>query len=410
MKSKNTEKELAQKELAQQQPDDLSKWQNKLQHHRNSLSIIGIVLLFILGATSISVISQKNRAEKAWQVIGEVWQTTSAEQVLPSNFFQSKAFFNLPSTAQFRDENFPPEFKIKDLRDPARKFLHEILGDDKGLAELALPEEKEKAPEEMIEKSEAGTQASLDNTRLRSLPPSLAQKAFRLHNIEILEQQLQSARKTTVEPWIYHTLAQMYSLENPDKRDQYLKVLRDKHPNFPLLSPLVTSELKTEPDTIQSVWSKKEPKLLKYEEKLYRDATGVVLTTSRGKVKLVLLEKESPAACRYFAELVGSGFFNGLNFYRVDNEKVWSGCPVGNGKGEPDRTVSEKAQDVWPHRGLVLMDTLSTPGKVGSRFFILKKFADLSEQYVVLGLVSEGMDVVDQLTREDLLLDAAVAR
>jgi len=155
------------------------------------------------------------------------------------------------------------------------------------------------------------------------------------------------------------------------------------------------------------------------------DETERLLTLRQptGNIVIELKPEAAPLTVKHLTDLVKSGFYEGMNWYRVEDWVVQTGSHA--------RSLEEKAQeDVDPKRyaeeikqvpqegklpavrGAVAIyrlpeeasqQALAQQEKGQTEFFITKK--DISEQvgtyYTVFGEVVEGMEVVDALQQDD---------
>jgi len=136
---------------------------------------------------------------------------------------------------------------------------------------------------------------------------------------------------------------------------------------------------------------------------LDQDKTNsIVVDTSKGSFTFELATKTSPCTTASFAGLVNKGFFDGLTFHRiVPGFVIQGGDPEGTGMGGPGySTVDAPPKDTQYKKGLVAMaKTQAEPaGTSGSQFFVVTG-ADvgLPPDYAVLGTVTDGMDVVEEI-------------
>jgi peptidyl-prolyl cis-trans isomerase B (cyclophilin B) len=127
--------------------------------------------------------------------------------------------------------------------------------------------------------------------------------------------------------------------------------------------------------------------------------------TSCGSFVIELGTKGSPKTANSFAFLAEEGFYDGTTFHRIaPGFVIQGGDPQGTGTGGPGYSVTEPPpQDTTYARGLVAMakTAVEPPGTSGSQFFVVTAPADagLPPDYAVLGQVTEGMDVVETISR-----------
>ena len=135
------------------------------------------------------------------------------------------------------------------------------------------------------------------------------------------------------------------------------------------------------------------------------DATyDVVLKTSCGDITIRLDQKGSPKTAASFAGLAKAGFFDDTVFHRiVPGFVVQGGDPTATGTGGPGYST----RDVPPagttyKKGTVAMAKTRTepPGTAGSQFYIVTApDAGLPPEYALVGKVSEGYDVIEQIEK-----------
>ncbi len=130
----------------------------------------------------------------------------------------------------------------------------------------------------------------------------------------------------------------------------------------------------------------------------------VEITTNKGEIKLELFSKAAPITVKNFLELAESGFYNNLIFHRVIADFViQGGDPKGNGWGGAGYLVpSEDFLDF--ERGTI---GIATSGfDTGScQFFICQsEQPHLRGSYTAFGKVIKGMDVVDNIQIDDVIL------
>jgi peptidyl-prolyl cis-trans isomerase B (cyclophilin B) len=125
------------------------------------------------------------------------------------------------------------------------------------------------------------------------------------------------------------------------------------------------------------------------------------LQTSHGPIRLELFPDEAPKTVGNFEDLARKGFYDGLTFHRViDDFMIQAGCPTGDGTGGPGYTFEDEPNDHRVARGALAMANAG-PDTNGSQFFIVTADACpwLDGKHTVFGRVSEGMDVVDAISR-----------
>ncbi len=133
------------------------------------------------------------------------------------------------------------------------------------------------------------------------------------------------------------------------------------------------------------------------------DGTAVRLTTEEGDVVVGLFTESAPVAAENFLNLANEGFYDDVGFHRaVPGFVLQGGDPDGTGMGGPDYRIEDEEVVGRYGRGIVAMARTQEPDSQGSQFFIIlddEAEADLEayRTYVIVGRVTEGMDVVDAI-------------
>jgi len=125
------------------------------------------------------------------------------------------------------------------------------------------------------------------------------------------------------------------------------------------------------------------------------------LQTNHGAITIELFADDAPKTVKNFEDLARKGFYDGLTFHRViDDFMIQGGCPQGTGTGGPGYTFEDEPNEHHVDRGALAMANAG-PNTNGSQFFIVT--ADecrwLDGKHTVFGHVTEGMDVVDEISR-----------
>ena len=122
-----------------------------------------------------------------------------------------------------------------------------------------------------------------------------------------------------------------------------------------------------------------------------------------GEFVIELYADKAPITVNSFVFLAREGYFNGVTFHRVlDGFMAQGGDPTGTGMGGPGyEFVNEDSNLTFDKAGVVAMANAGRDTN-GSQFFITFDAADfLNGGYTIFGQVTEGMDVVNGITRRD---------
>src|SRR6059036_2206276 len=123
--------------------------------------------------------------------------------------------------------------------------------------------------------------------------------------------------------------------------------------------------------------------------------------TNHGAIELEFFDEDAPKTVENFKKLAGDGFYNGVIFHRIIPDfMVQGGDPTGTGSGGPGYTFEDEFNDQKVERGALAMANAG-PNTNGSQFFIVTADACpwLDGKHTVFGRVTDGMDVVDQISR-----------
>jgi cyclophilin family peptidyl-prolyl cis-trans isomerase/HEAT repeat protein len=129
-----------------------------------------------------------------------------------------------------------------------------------------------------------------------------------------------------------------------------------------------------------------------------------VVTTSRGSFTMELLPREAPLTVENFVQLAQRNYFRGITIHRVvPNFVIQDGDPRGDGNGGPGYQIRCEINEV-PYDRATLGMALSGKDTGGSQWFVTHApQPHLDGGYTVFGRVIAGMDVVDKITRGDVV-------
>ena len=138
--------------------------------------------------------------------------------------------------------------------------------------------------------------------------------------------------------------------------------------------------------------------------------TQVTIKTSVGDIQLELNDEKAPITVENFKAIASSGYYEGTIFHRVINGfMIQGGGLTANMSNKSSGTgpIQNEANNGLPNdRGTIAMARTMDPHSATSQFFInhkdnafLNHTGETSQGwgYAVFGMVTEGMDVVDQI-------------
>tara|TARA_Y100000991_G_scaffold197051_1_gene167282 strand:+ start:161 stop:739 length:579 start_codon:yes stop_codon:yes gene_type:complete len=140
-----------------------------------------------------------------------------------------------------------------------------------------------------------------------------------------------------------------------------------------------------------------------------------------GRIEITLFPDVAPLHVERIKALVNAGFYNGVVFHRViegfmaqtgdvqfGNSKEFNPDLVGRGGSSLPNLPSEFS-DLPFVKGTVGMARSQDPNSANSQFFIMFKPAPhLNNNYTVFGMVSSGMEVLNNIKKGDLKKNGAV--
>jgi cyclophilin family peptidyl-prolyl cis-trans isomerase len=136
---------------------------------------------------------------------------------------------------------------------------------------------------------------------------------------------------------------------------------------------------------------------------LDKKVTATIHTT-KGRIRIELFPQDAPITVGSFVTLARKGYFNNLTFHRVvPNFVIQGGDPRGDGEGGPGYQIRCEVNTRPYTRGAVGM-ALSGKDTGGSQFFITHSpQPHLDGGYTVFGQVISGMEIVDRISRGDVI-------
>lgn len=137
------------------------------------------------------------------------------------------------------------------------------------------------------------------------------------------------------------------------------------------------------------------------------------IVTAKGTMKVDFYEDDAPATVENFVKLAREGYYNGLAFHRVIPDFViQGGCPYSKepgdprvGTGGPGYAIKcELDGDNQYHDRGVLSMAHAGKDTGGSQFFIChsrQNTQHLDRKHTCFGKVTEGLEVIDQISPGD---------
>jgi cyclophilin family peptidyl-prolyl cis-trans isomerase len=139
-----------------------------------------------------------------------------------------------------------------------------------------------------------------------------------------------------------------------------------------------------------------------------------VISTVKGKMAVELYDNEVPLTVENFKNLVAGNFYNGLDFYNVqEGFKVQTGDPTGIGTGDSgtDPIPLETNPDLMhDSKGVLGMAHYENDvNSATSQFYItLDALPELDRKFAVFGKVVKGAEVLDAIEKGDVINFVAI--
>jgi cyclophilin family peptidyl-prolyl cis-trans isomerase len=149
------------------------------------------------------------------------------------------------------------------------------------------------------------------------------------------------------------------------------------------------------------------------------------IATNKGSIVVQLEYQKTPVTVANFITLVegkntyvtdeklkGKPFYDGLKFHRVIKDfMIQGGDPLGNGSGGCGYAFKDEFTDLKFDKGGILAMANSGPATNGSQFFITHKDTPwLNGKHTIFGHVTQGMDIVNLIAQDDVILKITITR
>lgn len=136
---------------------------------------------------------------------------------------------------------------------------------------------------------------------------------------------------------------------------------------------------------------------------------NIVIETEKGNIKVELFPEFTPFTVRNLISLIEKDFYKNMIFHRVvPNFVIQGGDPLGNGWGGLHYTIRT---EIFPSNFGTGFVGIASEGKdtEGCQFFIMHSpHYHLDGRYILCGKVIEGMDVVNQIYINDIILSVRI--
>lgn len=142
----------------------------------------------------------------------------------------------------------------------------------------------------------------------------------------------------------------------------------------------------------------------------------LVLDTDRGPITITLDTTKAPNNSNSLAFLAGKGYFDDTSCHRLTTEGIFvlqCGDRTGTGGGNPGYTTADENLPKADKTGIATYlrgsVAMAEPGggEAGSQFFLVYKDSPLAPDYTIVGQISKGLDVVEEVAAAGVSPDSA---
>lgn len=137
-----------------------------------------------------------------------------------------------------------------------------------------------------------------------------------------------------------------------------------------------------------------------------------LLKTVHGNIEIKFYSKEAPNSVSRIIYLIRSGFYDGLKFHRVIPKFViQTGDPTNTGRGGSGKLLEAEFNSIPHIKGTVALARGEAENSSDSQFYIaLTTLPHLDGKYTVIGQVVKGMEVVDKITKNDVIVSFSIKK
>lgn len=192
-----------------------------------------------------------------------------------------------------------------------------------------------------------------------------------------------------------------------------------------LLAFLLVGIVSVQAQKLKKGLPSKKPAISQVANLKITDGIFANIETNKGTIVVQLEYQKTPVTVANYISLAegtntfvtdeklkGKPFYNGLKFHRVIKDfMIQGGDPIGNGSGGPGYSFKDEFTDLKHSKGGILSMANSGPASNGSQFFITHKDTPwLDGKHTVFGHVTQGMDVVNKIEQNDVILKITISR
>lgn len=139
----------------------------------------------------------------------------------------------------------------------------------------------------------------------------------------------------------------------------------------------------------------------------------MTITTNRGVIEVQMDTAQAPCTAASFTHLAENGFYDDTTCHRLVTDNIYvlqCGDPSGTGQGGPTYRYAEEnlpVNETLPYpKGTMAMAKTAAPSSTGSQFFVVYEDTYLPPEYTVVGTVTEGLEIVEEIAADGAVNDA----
>lgn len=140
-------------------------------------------------------------------------------------------------------------------------------------------------------------------------------------------------------------------------------------------------------------------------------AVATMTLKKGGTIRWRFYTNKAPNTVQRIAELIHSGFYNGIVFHRViPGFVVQGGDPTGTGTSGSGKKLKAEFNDIKHDVGIISMARAQSPDSADSQFFMmLGRHPHLDGQYTAFATITEGVDLIAGIKQGDSIESFSIA-
>lgn len=166
-----------------------------------------------------------------------------------------------------------------------------------------------------------------------------------------------------------------------------------------------TEQPETEQTVIKPVEEseKTEPEPKAEAKPMIEPANAIaVIETAKGNIEFEFYADDSPQASKNFIKNASMGYYSSEKFHRVEELLIQAGSSLA------DETLPIEKSDRPLEKGSVVMVTEEGSNVADGDEFLICKDAIVNEGWTVLGKVTKGLEVLDNIVKDEKIVNITI--